>query len=186
MRERSQATREWVTDWRSRWYVGVTSVSLALLMPVLLSAQTVDPQGLAPSVPATGSTRAVPTDPRSIQQRVNVLLTRLSIPESVQVDVVSGDSRIASVVPVDEDCRIFRLVLDASFMESLSEDELTASLAHELGHVWVFTHHPYLQTERLANEIALRLVTRDSLARLYAKLWQWQGAKGDLVRVLGD
>ena len=118
---------------------------------------------------------------------MNVLLTRLSMPASVHVEVAQGNSHmVVSVEPVDEDCTTFRLVLDASFLESLSEDELTASLAHELGHVWVFTHHPYLQTERLANDIALRLVTRDSLVRLYAKVRQWQGSGGDLVHVLGN
>ena len=48
-------------------------------------------------------------------------------------------------------------------------------MAHELGHVWVFTHHPYLQTEKLANQIAMRVVTRDSLVNVYHKLWEHGG-----------
>jgi hypothetical protein len=156
-------------------------------MAVLISAQTEAPQGLArPGVRTRESTRAELTDPSSIQKRVNVLLTRLSMPRSVHVEVVPSNSRLASVKPVDEDCTTFHLVLDGSFLESLSEDELTASLAHELGHVWVFTHHPYLHTEALANQIALRVVARDSLVRLYAKIWQREGLESDLGRVLGD
>jgi hypothetical protein len=58
-------------------------------------------------------------------------------------------------------------------------------VAHELGHVWIFTHHPYLQTERLANSIAMRGVTRESLERVYRKVWQREGVKGDLVQFLG-
>ena len=45
----------------------------------------------------------------------------------------------------------FQLSIEASFMDVLSDDELEAAVAHELGHVWVFTHHPFLQTEQLAN-----------------------------------
>jgi hypothetical protein len=58
-------------------------------------------------------------------------------------------------------------------------------VAHELGHVWVFTHHPYLQTERLANQIAMRVVSRGSLAGVYRKLWERGGVKGDLQAFLG-
>jgi hypothetical protein len=49
-----------------------------------------------------------------------------------------------------------------------------------------FGHHPYLQTERLANEIAMRVVSRESLLRVYRKVWERGGAKGDLARFLGE
>jgi predicted Zn-dependent protease len=70
-------------------------------------------------------------------------------------------------------------------LELLSADEIEAALAHELGHVWIFTHHPYLQTELLANQVAMRAVSRDALARVYQKVWQ-SGPKGDLVAFLGN
>ena len=41
-----------------------------------------------------------------------------------------------------------------------------STFIHELGHVWIFTHHPYLQTEQLANRIAMRLVSRTSGSKL--------------------
>ena len=63
----------------------------------------------------------------------------------------------------------------------MSDDELAAVIAHELGHVWIFTHHPYLQTEELANQIALRVVTRISLDSVYQKVWAHTGAKGTLA-----
>ena len=44
-------------------------------------------------------------------------------------------------------------------------------VAHELGHVWIYTHHPYLQTEQLANQIAMRVVSRESLDSVYGKVW---------------
>jgi hypothetical protein len=53
-----------------------------------------------------------------------------------------------------------------------------------MGHVWIFTHHPYLQTEQLANRIAMRLVSRENLQQVYEKVWK-NGAKGDLGRFLG-
>jgi hypothetical protein len=48
----------------------------------------------------------------------------------------------------------------------------------------VFTHHPYLQTEKLANQIAMRVVARDSLVSVYHKLWEHGGTKGDLESFL--
>ena len=186
-RERVKAAREGEIERRRTLHVCIAGVALALLPSVVLSAQTVDPQGLSiRAIAPTGPATAVRTDPRAIQARVNVLLTRLAMPQSVHVEVVEDDGDMASVKPIDDGCTTFDLMLDAGFLESLSEEELTAVLAHELGHVWVFTHHPYLQTEKLANEIALRLVTRDSLVQLYGKLWQRKGTKGDLGHVVGD
>jgi Zn-dependent peptidase ImmA (M78 family) len=59
-------------------------------------------------------------------------------------------------------------------------------VAHELGHVWIFTHHPYLQTEQLANQIAMRLVARETLEPIYEKLWKRLGVTGDLSTYLGN
>ena len=53
----------------------------------------------------------------------------------------------------------FRLSLERSFLEQLTPVELKAVIAHSVGHVWIYTHHPYLQTEQLANQIALRAVS---------------------------
>ena len=87
--------------------------------------------------------------------------------------------------PVDGDPGTFRMVFEERFLTSVDQDELKAIVAHELGHVWIFTHHPYLQTERLANTVAMRAVPRASLERVYSKVWERQGTKGDLVRFLG-
>ena len=57
--------------------------------------------------------------------------------------------------------RAFALYVEAAFAATLDDAELAAAVAHELGHVWIFTHHPFLQTEQLANEVAMRLVSRD-------------------------
>jgi predicted Zn-dependent protease len=72
------------------------------------------------------------------------------------------------------------------FLTGVDDEELRAIIAHELGHVWIFTHHPYLQTERLANTVAMRAVSRASLERVYIKVWEREGTKGDLTRFLGQ
>jgi Zn-dependent peptidase ImmA (M78 family) len=57
----------------------------------------------------------------------------------------------------------------------LSDAERQAMVAHELGHVWIFTHHPYLQSEALANRKAEELVSRESLQQVYEKVWELDG-----------
>jgi hypothetical protein len=61
---------------------------------------------------------------------------------------------------------------------TFDDDELRAALAHELGHVWIFTHHPYLQTERVANSIGERFLKRVYFEKLYSKLWTYERRSG--------
>lgn len=120
-----------------------------------------------------------------IQVVVDRLRDRLGIPETVRVSIQPRVALIVSVeAPVDHDAP-FRLAIEDRFLSRLSEEELDAAMAHELGHVWAFTHHPYLQTEKLANQIAMRVVTRDILVSVYQKLWEHGGTKGDLNTFLG-
>jgi len=106
-----------------------------------------------------------------IQQVVDGLRARLSISDMVVTVERSQNGSGA-----------FSLVMEAGFLETLNDGELEAVIAHELGHVWIFTHHPYLHTEELANEIAMRVVSRETLAGVYEKVWKRAGpTNGDLV-----
>jgi len=107
---------------------------------------------------------------RRVQRLVDQLRAKLKIAEPVKVTLVPAN---------------FRLNVEEDFVKGLRDDELRAAVAHELGHVWVFTHHPYLQTEQLANDIAMRLVSRDALVHLYDRVWSRRGTKGDLALFLG-
>ena len=118
-----------------------------------------------------------------LQAIVDALRSELGIPQDVTLKVVKENSLMASVEPAKEGDG-FVLAIEGAFASRLSDDELKGVIAHELGHVWIYTHHPYLQTEQLANRVAMRLVTRESLERVYDKVWK-NGAKGDLGRVLG-
>jgi hypothetical protein len=51
--------------------------------------------------------------------------------------------------------------------------------------VWIYTHHPYLQTEQLANRIAMRVVARETLAEVYGKVWGATAMDGNLASFLG-
>jgi len=125
------------------------------------------------------------TTEEKLQRIVTTLKTRLSITVPVVASIVPANSLMMSVEAPKDSKNPFLLSIDANFLETLTPDELEAAIAHELGHVWVFTHHPYLQTEELANQIAMRAVSRASLERVYAKVWQRGGKKGDLARFLG-
>jgi len=122
---------------------------------------------------------------QQVQEVVDRLRGELGIPHAVSASVLPQVALVMSVEAPNAEGRTFHLAVDHAFLERLTAEELDAAIAHELGHVWVFTHHPYLQTERLANQIALRVVARRDLASVYRKLWEQGGTKGDLVAFLG-
>jgi len=125
-------------------------------------------------------------DEHALQKMVDKLRKDLSILEVVGVTIVPDNPLMLSVETVDGRSGPFMISVDESFMSELTEDEMHSALAHELGHVWIYTHHPYLQTERGANTIAMRVVTRASLVPVYHKVWERLGTKGDLNEFLGD
>jgi hypothetical protein len=134
---------------------------------------------IATSVAAQDS---VSTQQSRIQHIVDRISAQLGIAEPVRVSIVPSNRLLMSVEPAEH---FFELKVEDGFVHGLGDAELTAAVAHELGHVWIFTHHPFLQTEQLANEVAMRLVERDVLAQLYDKVWKQVGFKGDLDRFLG-
>jgi hypothetical protein len=152
--------------WRSlvrsgAFLLAITVIFLLLALPV------------AEEAPSPGTIRA-----RRAQELLNVLRDELFIPNEVQIVVVYKHPLVFSVEPADRDKSQFILSVELGFLKALEDDELSAALAHELGHVWIFTHHPFLQTERLANTIGLRVVKRASFEKLYAKLWMYERTTG--------
>lgn len=140
--------------------------------------------GLTDSVVAAPGAEPVARVER-IQVIVDRLRDQLGIPDAVNVVVLPQVALVVSVeAPADRD-QPFQLAMEDRFLARLNEAELDAAVAHELGHVWLFTHHPYLQTEQLANQIAMRVVSRESLARVYQKLWEHGATRGDLEAFLG-
>ena len=121
----------------------------------------------------------------ALQELVNGLKTQLGIAAVVSAEIVPANTLLVSVQRVDGAPGTFRMTFEEQFLASVDQDELKAIVAHELGHVWIFTHHPYLQTEHLANTVAMRAVPRATLERVYSKVWERQGIKGDLARFLG-
>jgi hypothetical protein len=124
----------------------------------------------------------ISTQQTRMQRIVDDLAARLAIAEAVRVSIVPANRLVMSVEPAEH---TFELKVEDGFADTLDDAELAAAIAHELGHVWIFTHHPFLQTEQLANEVAMRLVEPNVLARLYDKVWKRAGVKGDLARFLG-
>jgi hypothetical protein len=116
-----------------------------------------------------------------IQDLVEKLKSRMSIPDTVVVSIVEHNQLVVSVERVKDGAGAFSLSIERDFLDGLTTDELDAVVAHELGHVWVFTHHPFLQTEELANQIAMQVVPQETLAAVYDKVWTRIGRKGDLV-----
>jgi hypothetical protein len=155
--------------------VFVATRSAVLVAAVLVAPTLCAAERPPASVPAAEKLHIVVSD----------LKTRLEMSAPVIVSIVPKNALMMSTEAPADHRRPFRLVIDAKFVVDLTEEELEAAIAHELGHVWLFTHHPYLQTEELANQIAMRAVTRAALERVYEKLWKHVGARGDPARVLG-
>jgi hypothetical protein len=133
---------------------------------------------------ALAKAAAAVTSPARVQPLVDAMRVELELVDyDVTVEVVPDNPLKASVTPVKGSERAFRLSIDKAFLKRLNQAELRTVIAHELGHVWIYTHHPYLQTEQGANEIALLAVPRKSLEDLYGKVWASGTEAGTLQRL---
>ena len=112
------------------------------------------------------------------QEMVNQLRAELSISSEVDIALVKYHPLVFFVEPEDPRKQRFRLSMEVGFLMILDDEELFGALAHEMGHVWIYTHHPYLQTEMLANVIAQRVIRRRSLEKVYTKLWAYEHTTG--------
>jgi hypothetical protein len=115
---------------------------------------------------------------RRAQEFIDQLRDALQINNEVQIAVVTYQPLVFSVQPMDTHKDRFLLTMEFGFLLKLEDDELRAALAHELGHVWIYTHHPFLQTERLANVVGLRVAGRATFEKVYSKLWAYEGTSG--------
>lgn len=134
---------------------------------------------------ATNTTTTIVADTQRVQAVVDDFRVRLRLPSAVTASIVTENPLLVSVSPPGSMDGAYGLAFEGRFLDQLSDDELKAVVAHELGHVWIFTHHPYLQTEAGANQIAERLVPRATLERVYAKVWP-QGAPPNVVSRFAD
>jgi hypothetical protein len=133
---------------------------------------------------ATKASDVVPLgDQRRVQSVIDDLIARLGLSASVTATIVQTNPLLASVEP-EEWGDTFVLSLEKSLLDRLDDEELRAVVAHELGHVWIFTHHPFLQTESLANSVAMRVVSRESLERVYDTVEQRATTKTAVVRFM--
>jgi Peptidase family M48 len=107
---------------------------------------------------------------RRIKGTINHLKKQLAISNEIRSKVVAKNPLIVSVKPIRGEKGVFEISFEEAFLNMLDDEDLEAVVAHELGHVWIFTHHPYLQTEDLANSIAYRAITTNALDRVYEKM----------------
>jgi len=127
---------------------------------------------------ANDSPNVVALRAKRAQDFVDQLRAVFPITEPIQIAVVVYHPLVFSVQPMDIRKDRFLLSMELGFFLTLKDDELRAALAHELGHVWIYTHYPFLQTERLANMIGQRAADRASFERLYSRLWAYEGSSG--------
>ena len=133
---------------------------------------------LALGTSAASRTEAEPAETHAKTQRVQDMIDdlrgRLSLRRDVVATLVPANPLMVSVRSPVEHGGAYQVAFEGSFVDTLSDDELRAVVAHELGHVWIFTHHPYLQTEQLAKQgRAAGGAARKPHARLRQGLAAW-------------
>lgn len=121
----------------------------------------------------------------ALQEVTDTLRGKLQITQRVQIEVVDHNPLVMSVETMAGRTGPFVISIDRDFIHQLSAVEAEAAIAHELGHVWIYTHEPYVQTERLANDIAMRVISRSAFEPVYEKVWQRTGIRGNLVDFIG-
>jgi len=163
---------------RLSFLIGVPLLLLPTLFPRKLSARRL---AAAPSATGSPHRESVLARGERLQDLVNEIRAQLEITSPVLVSLVPENKLVVSVERSKSGNGAFSLLVEAGFLDGLTDDEERAVVAHELGHVWIFTHHPYLQTEEQANQIAMRVVERSALDGVYEKVWKRTGAKGSLV-----
>jgi hypothetical protein len=152
----------------------VARTGLRLLVPALSVAVVfLTPLPIAPDPPNFLNLRT--TRAREI---VDHLRAELAITSEIDLILVKYHPLVFSVQPEDSRKQRFRLSMEAGFFLILDDDELLGALAHEMGHVWIFTHHPFLQTELLANQIGQKVAPRRSFEKVYNKLWAYERTSG--------
>ncbi len=113
---------------------------------------------------------AVPlAGPVSLTQIIIELKAAMEIPDDIDVLVVERNDLLISATHDPQNKQAFRISCDRQFLDALTVNEIRAAMAHEMGHIWIFTHHPYLQTEELADEIAGRVVSKSDLSQIHSK-----------------
>jgi len=115
----------------------------------------------------------------SIRAIVEEFRARRPFPEQITIRIVKGEKKLVSVRRSPGQPTMFLLTFDEAFLATLNQDELRAVIAHELGHVWIFTHHPYLHTEALANRRAVEFVPAEALEQVYRKVLNFGGRVPD-------
>src|SRR5688572_6849967 len=109
----------------------LVGLSLALI-PTLLSRKALAKRA---HETAAASPKALDRQGR-IQALADELRARLAIPNAVVVLLVRSQRLVVSVERMKGQDGVFALLIEEGFLESLSEEEVVAIVAHELGHVW--------------------------------------------------
>lgn len=162
------------------WWLAQVAIAVAALLSVSASRAESREHTAEPG----GGTATLAM--RRVQDVLDAIKTKLALPQEITAEIVDHHPLMVAVQPVKGRQGAFVVSLEAAFLDELTDQELEAVIAHELGHVWIFTHHPFLQTEQLANEIAMQVVSRQTIESVYTKVWARGGHKGDLPRFLRD
>src|SRR5262245_26274265 len=115
--------------------------SLLIGLPLMLVAVLLPRKAHARKPPAktnrTAATHSYRRKKEQVHTRVDRIRFELSIPDPVAVSLVELNDLVVTVARAADRTRGFELALEERFVNGLSDVELEAVIAHELGHVWI-------------------------------------------------
>ena len=120
----------------------------------------------------------------SLQDLTDDLRGRLHITERVHVTLVDHNPLVMSVETLGGRTGPFVITVDRDFIQELNQPEVEAAIAHELGHVWIYTHQPY-RADRSGWPTTSRCasINRSAFEPVYEKVWAANRHQGEPDRI---
>ena len=122
----------------------------------------------------------------ALQDLTDDLRARLEIGERVHVTLVDHNPLVMSVETLAGRTGPFVISVDREFIHELSQTRIgSRACPRAWARVDLHPRSRIVQTERLANDIAMRVVSRSAFEPVYEKVWARTGIKGNLIEFIG-
>jgi hypothetical protein len=114
---------------------------------------------------------------KRLADMVRNLRTRLQITDNVEIQIDEKNDKMVSSEPLAGGRDGYRISFDRHFLDMLDDDEIQAAIAHELGHVWIFSHHRRTG-KRDCNARHISRLSEEGLSKALVSSWYcWESRR---------